>query len=449
MFVRTMKLYTKLTLYNAISKILIVGIFVLLVPTIIQQISNNQNDAQLISMKNKTLSIANHVGLKKFINEERDSVFASYNILKEEFIFLEALQGNPKQEEVIENTKRTIESESVDFRVLSYTFKSGNEMYLLEVGKSMARIEVYEESLKRLAFYVLLIVLLVTVIIDVMFTRFLLNPFQLLERKLKKIDHPETFDFSLTRTNTADFQYLDQSINEMMHKINNAFAHERQFIANVSHELLTPISIIKNRLENILADEKLPEEAAMRIIETKSTLNRLSKIVNALLLISRIENQQFLKDEEVNLSELLKEVVAEIEDRAVEKNIAIKTDLHIAPPIKEANKYLLFTMLFNLVNNAIKYNVENGSIMISVFSENNFTQVEIKDTGIGMTQENIDSLFTPFKKIRKEKLDSHRLGLPIVKTIADFHGIEIKVHSKLGEGSAFSLFFPKKDIPLN
>jgi signal transduction histidine kinase len=439
-----MRLYTKLTLYNALSKILIVVAFVMLVPSVIERLANNHTDTQLVNMKSKTLAIVNRLGVKEFIEEEHDSVFASYNILKEEFISIEPLQGTQHPGEVIENTQRSIESEIVDFRVLSYTFKSGDQFYLLEVGKSLNRIEVLQDFFKKLAFNVLLIALLITVMIDVMFTRFLLRPFQLIENKLKKTNHPESFDFAMTKTNTTDFRYLDESINEMMHKINDAFAHERLFIANVSHELLTPISIIKNRLENILADEKLPEEAAMRIIETKNTLNRLIKIVNALLLISRIDNQQFLKEDEVNLNELVKEVIAEIEDRAVEKNISLKTDLNYAESITNVNKYLLFTMLFNLVNNAIKYNATNGSVTIATYSEHNIIKIDVKDTGKGIPPENIDSLFGPFKKIKKDKLDSHGLGLPIVKTIADFHGIHIQVSSKIGEGSIFVLSFPEK-----
>lgn len=438
-----MKLYTKLTLYNALSKILIVAVFILLVPSIIQQLANSQTDAQLRTMKNKTLAIVNRVGVKEFIEEENDSTFASYNILKEEFIYIEALQGKRELGEVIENTYRTIEGEVVDFRVLSYTFVSGGQLYLLEVGKSLARIEVYEENLKKLAFYVLLIVLLITVVTDIMFTRYLLIPFQLLEKKLKKTSSPGTFDFSLVKTTTEDFRYLDETINEMMQKINAAFVHERLFIANVSHELLTPISIIKNRLENILNDEKLPEEAAMRVIETNNTLNRLSKIVNALLLISRIDNRQFLKEDTVQLNDLVKEVIAEIEDRAVEKNISLKTNLEQIETISHVNKYLLFTMLFNLVNNAIKYNIVNGSVTISTYNDDEKITIEIKDTGKGIAPESINTLFEPFKKIKKDKLDSHGLGLPIVKTIADFHGVELRVSSKPGEGTVFVLSFQK------
>ncbi len=436
-----MRLYTKFTLYSAISKILIVGIFVVFVPSVIERLADSHTDAQLVHMKNKTLAIVNRVGVKEFIEQEKDSVLNSYNILKEEFISIEQIAEPEKLGEVIQNTQRTIEDENVDYRVLSLTFKSGTQYYLLEVGKSLNRVELVQDYLRNLAWYLLLILLLVTVIIDIMFTRFLLSPFKLIEDKLKKTNHPEKFDFSSISSNTSDFKYLDDSINEMMHKINDAFMHERLFISNVSHELLTPISIIKNRLENILV-EKLPEDVAMRVIETQNTLTRLSKIVNALLLISRIENQQFLKGEEVSVKDLVKEVVDEIEDRGSETNISIRVEINEDYLLRNANRYLLFTMVFNLVNNAIKYNIRNGSIEITgKFIDRNF-QLIVKDSGKGIPSENIKSLFEPFKKIRKDKTDSHGLGLPIVKTVADFHGIQIQVYSQVNEGSSFVLVFP-------
>lgn len=437
-----MKLYTKLTLYNALSKILIVVIFIVFVPSIVEKLADSHTDAQLKHMKVKTLAIVNRVGVKEFIQEEKDSIFSSYTILKEEFISIEAVTGPAQPGEVIQNTQRSLEDEIVDYRVLSYTFKSGKQFYLLEVGKSLNRVELVQEYLRYLAWYLVVIVLLVTVVIDILFTRFLLYPFKLLERKLKKTYHPEKFDFNKINSNTTDFRYLDESINEMMHKINNAFVNERLFIANVSHELLTPISIIKNRLENILA-EKLPDEAAMRIIETQNTLTRLSKIVNALLLISRIENKQFLKDEEVNLSALVNEVKDELEDRALEKNIRINIDMPVEHFLKNANRYLLFAMLINLVNNAIKYNIVNGSIYISGIENNGNYSLTIRDSGKGIPSELIPSLFEPFKKIKQDKSDSHGLGLPIVKTITDFHDIDLRVFSELNVGSSFVLTFPK------
>jgi signal transduction histidine kinase len=438
-----MKLYTKFTLYSALSKILIVGVFIIFVPSVIEKLADSHTDAQLIHMKNKTLAIVNRVGVKAFIEQERDSVFSSYNILKEEFISIEQIQEPIQLGQVIQDSQRSIEDEIVDYRVLSFTFKSGNQIYLLEVGKSLSRVELVQDYLRNLAWYLLLIVLLVTIITDIMFTRHLLNPFKLLENKLKKANHPEKFDFQAIASNTADFRYLDESINEMMHKINNAFNHERRFIANVSHELLTPISIIKNRLENILV-EKLPEDIALHVIETQNTLTRLSKIVNALLLISRIENQQFLKGEDVIISELVKEVVGEIEDRAVENNISIKIELQEDYSLIGANRYLLFTMLFNLVNNAIKYNVINGKVDIIGLYNNDHYQMTIKDSGRGIPVENIPSLFEPFKKIKRDKSGSHGLGLPIVKTIADYHNIQLQVFSEMDVGSSFIMIFPRE-----
>jgi signal transduction histidine kinase len=103
---------------------------------------------------------------------------------------------------------------------------------------------------------------------------------------------------------------------------------------------------------------------------------------------------------------------------------------------------LIFTLFFNLINNAIKYNVPNGKIEIASASKNGKFSVEIKDTGIGMDTEKIKTLFDRFRNRKNLDEESHGLGLPIVKAIADFHKIDIHVSSQPNIGSTFSLIFP-------
>ncbi len=107
------------------------------------------------------------------------------------------------------------------------------------------------------------------------------------------------------------------------------------------------------------------------------------------------------------------------------------------------NKFLLFNLFFNLVNNAIKYNRENGEIIIAADNENNTLMSKYIDTGIGISPEEIPFIFNRFKKFRQSlQQDSFGLGLPIVKSIADFHNIIIEVHSEKNVGSNFRLIFP-------
>jgi signal transduction histidine kinase len=273
-----------------------------------------------------------------------------------------------------------------------------------------------------------------------------LRPLQKIEAKLKGIRTPEKFDYTLVRTNTTDFRYLDRTIRNMMRKIRNTFYIEKEFIANVSHELLTPISILQTRLENMLEAGNLSEETETKIIESQKTLGRLKQIVRSLLLISQIENNQPPKDDKVNIPELLREVKSEIEVRLVEKSIPLDLEFHDDFVFAPCNRSLLYTLFFNLINNAIKYNKQNGWIIVTAERAKDEYLVHIRDTGKGIAPENLKLIFNRFKKFNTSETESYGLGLAMVKTIADFHDMDINVESKQDEGSTFTVVFKLREM---
>jgi two-component system, OmpR family, sensor histidine kinase ArlS len=124
--------------------------------------------------------------------------------------------------------------------------------------------------------------------------------------------------------------------------------------------------------------------------------------------------------------------------RFPEKNISLEANLTDDYTLSPCNRSLLFTMFFNLINNAIKYNKQDGKIIVSTGDIRQF-EVRIQDTGKGIATENLQSIFYRFKKFNSAGEESYGLGLPMVKTIADFHGMEIKVDSILGQGSVFTV----------
>jgi len=229
----------------------------------------------------------------------------------------------------------------------------------------------------------------------------------------------------------------------MIKTIESTFQKEREFISNASHELMTPISILQSKIENMFDRDDIIDDVKVRLLEMQRILNRLKSITKTLLLISQIENEQFIKDDSVNAAELLQEVYEEISIRLQEKNIAL--DIAIPPGIQLTgiNKFLMFNLFFNLINNAIKYNKESGTIAIKGYLHEGTFVIEIIDTGIGIAEEQVPLIFNRFKKFKQSlQQESFGLGLPIVKSIADFHSIEIDVTSQLGIGSTFKLTFP-------
>jgi len=207
--------------------------------------------------------------------------------------------------------------------------------------------------------------------------------------------------------------------------------------------LMTPISILQSKIENMFSQEDIADDLKTRLLEMQRILNRLKSITKTLLLISQIENEQFLKEDSVSLNVLLQEVYDEISIRIEEKNINYSTHIMDDPLLINVNKYLLFNLFFNLINNAIKYNREGGRIIISSTSQSNGLVVSIVDTGIGISPENLPHIFNRFKKLHQSlQQDSFGLGLPIVKSIAAFHRLRVEVVSEKGNGTTFKLVFP-------
>ncbi|MGF7079587.1 sensor histidine kinase [Mucilaginibacter sp. UYCu711] len=442
-----MKLKTKLTLFNAISKLVIVVLFVLAVPFIIKKISHNYVDNTLIKQKNKFLQIVKTQGIKNYIPD--GETYGSYYLpLKEEYLTIETDTVPTHFVNTIKNEKRSVERDTIDFRILSHTFKIGDQKYLLEIGKSVETLNETSAPLQNIAFGVLIGMFLLTILADQFYTNRVLKPLALIiKTKLIGQKFPNFGLYKEVKTSTSDFQHLDISIHQMIEAIEAAFQKEREFISNASHELMTPISILQSKIENMFEQEDINDEVKVRLVEMQKILNRLKSITKTLLLISQIENEQFLKEDKISLTELLQEVNDEISVRLVEKNLTFDILIPQDSILINVNKFLIFNLFFNLVNNAIKYNREDGEIVITTESENGNLIVNITDSGIGISTEDMPFIFNRFKKVRQSmQQDSFGLGLPIVKSIAAFHHIKIEVDSVKDLGSNFKLIFPAELI---
>lgn len=436
-----MKLLNKLTLSITLSKLGIVLLFVIILPSIVGSIASDYTNYNLKQQKEAVMKSVADNGVNYYLDGE-DS-YGSYTMLKEEYISLEPYPD--VRIDTIETSRRLVERDTLVYRVLSYTFNENGKTYLLEVGKRVTSIHAYNRPLQRIALYVLIGLIILSAIIDLLYTRYLLLPLQLIiQSKLIRQTFPFKKGAMPVKTSTTDFQYLDSSLISLMDQVREAFEKEREFTANASHELMTPISILKSKIENMMIQEEVSEDNLQKLAELMTTVSRLSRIVNSLLLISRIENDQYGLDEEVDIRALLLEVVSEIEDRILDHEIEINITLNESLLFKPCNKDLLFQLIYNLLNNAIKYNVPKGSIRITDrYTLEHRYELVITDTGIGISPADIPLIFNRFKKVHVQRSSGgYGLGLAISKTIADYHHIEIGVESEPDKGTVFRLLFP-------
>jgi signal transduction histidine kinase len=225
-----------------------------------------------------------------------------------------------------------------------------------------------------------------------------------------------------------------------MHKIEAAFNDEREYISNVSHELLTPVSIIQSKLDNILNNSELNAADMQKIYESKTTLRRLTNLIRTLLMMSRIENEEYILTEKIDVHSVIKKVSEELEDKFMAKNIELKLQLKLKDFHYEGNENLLFTLFYNFINNAIRY-TEQGFVKITTYQKDEKNLVEISDSGIGIKPEKLPHIFSRFKNSNETK-DSYGLGLALSKKICDYHNIKVSVNSVVNKGTTFKLEFP-------
>lgn len=417
-------------------------LFVLTLPYLIGEIASNYTDYYLQQQQKKVLEVVKKNGVDSYLQGEES--YGSYTMLKEEYISLEPVEQGFKLD-TIYTDQRVIEQDTLNYRVLIHAFDTEMGTYLMEVGKTIETIDQYKRPLQRIATYVLLGLILITLIIDLFYTRFLLRPLiRIIQTKIINRKFPFNENTVPIKTTTSDFRFLDDSLIKLMEQIHLAFEKEREFTANASHELMTPIGILQNKIENLMGEPEIGDLVQERLIGMQKTLNRLKRIVHSLLLISRIENDQFTKKESVKVFELFEDILDEIGHRLSEKNISLETYLSKDIVLKNINRDLLFQMIYNLINNAIRYNKDSGFIHIKDrFNADGTYAIDLIDSGIGIPKEEISTIFNRFKKANKsEDSGGYGLGLSIVKSIADYHQISISVESDLEKGTQFGISFP-------
>ena len=445
-----MRLEAKLALFNALSKLLLVLLGAVAIPPIVQRVAVAHTDQRLRDQQHRVLALIARDGLRAFERGERAETYADYNVLKQEYITLTALPaGATLPAERIFEEPRQVDQQVEDYRILSFARPAGalgGPAFRLEIGSSLETVELLTTTLRELALWVLVAASLLTVFSDAAFAHYLLAPLrELTIRKLRGIRQPSDFQFEPIDTDTTDFRRLDDRLNALMRQVQSAFAKEREFMSNVSHELLTPASILQSRFENMLQDPSLPEAHAHQIVESQRTLYRLRNTVRTLLLIANIENEQYLRNESVRLSEAVAEVAEELDDRRQQRDIRLEVDLTGDDVRPLANASLLHTLLRNLLSNAIKYNNPGGHIRVlgRPAAKGGYT-LRVEDSGPGIAPDHLPFLFDRFRRFQGNAPgapEGYGLGLPIAQTIAGFHGATLRAESEVGQGTAFVLDF--------
>lgn len=302
---------------------------------------------------------------------------------------------------------------------LNVTRKIGEQLYKITLYDIIIEqddiVDGVKESMIKIYFLLILVFLLGTILLST----WIFRPFNLTLQRIKQFSIKGNDALEWSKSGTTEFNQLNRFLDEMTSKIRRDYKSLKEFTENASHEMQTPLAIIKGKMELLMNDDNLTEDQRTIVSETILSIEKQSKMVQSLALLTKIENKEFSDDEIVDLSKQLKEMLDQFSEMISLHNLNLKSQIDDQVTVK-IDPHLLRVLFQNLIGNAIKYNIENGDIEVVL----KVTELTIKNTG-----QPIDSdpsqLFQRFRKIDQTS-ESLGLGLSIVKQICDTYGIPIE-----------------------
>jgi signal transduction histidine kinase len=236
------------------------------------------------------------------------------------------------------------------------------------------------------------------------------------------------------------------TFNQLIERLQAGLETQRRFVADSSHELRTPLTVIRSNI-HLLRQSRDPSEHAELLEATEAEISRLNRMVNNLLYMAQMEAGLDLKPvlRPVELDSLLLEVFARARAIAAMKNQKVVLS-HEDIGVTLGDRDQLQHLLLNLADNAIKYTPEGGTISLGLWSEDNWSRLEVTDSGPGIPEAELPHIFERFyrtQEARKSARHGSGLGLAIARSITEWHGGRIEVFSRVGEGTTFRLWLRK------
>ena len=270
-----------------------------------------------------------------------------------------------------------------------------------------------------------------------------LMPLHSFASQVEKVQMNNLADMRINEEVLPEFRQLSRSFNQMLERLNNAFAAQRQFVGNAAHELRTPLALMQARLELFSAEhpDVLPETAEFLTLLREQT-ERLTQMTKTLLEMSNL--QQVSRNEHIQLAPMIEEIFTDLASLAEKKEISLVYD---GDGVMTGSDALIYRLLFNLTENAVKYNHPGGRVRVSVTQEPEKLLIRVSDTGCGIPGEYQQSIFQPFFRVdksRSREFGGAGLGLSLVWEIANLHGGRVWVAESSEGGTTIAVELPAR-----
>lgn len=325
-----------------------------------------------------------------------------------------------------------LEKEEIAYKTLEVNSFINGKNYKIKVLKSTIEVDELLEVVVAAFITLLLLLFFIIFFINLRISKKIWQPFYTSLHFIKNFNVTTAENNKLELSDIEEFNELNSSINQMTAKMISDYQNQKKFAENASHEFQTPIAIIKGKVDLLLQTKNLNEESLKLLIAIDDTTNRLSRINKSLLLLSKIENRQYVTTENVLLFPLIEKLITINEDLILDKNLKIKVE-EKEEFYLNMNTELCYILFNNLLQNAIRHTIENGIIAISITKK----RFSISNTA-GLNPLNNEIIFERFEK-QSSHSNSIGLGLAIVKEIAEIYIINIS-YSYEDQKHVFSLY---------
>lgn len=269
-----------------------------------------------------------------------------------------------------------------------------------------------------------------------------LQPLADFSKKIEQVQAQNLSDSRIEENKVKELNQLSVSYNKMLDRLSEAFEVQRQFTANAAHELRTPLALMQVQLDSYHSTKHPDNDASTnQTIQMVTEQNeRLTKMVKTLLDMSEL--QTIARDETIALDDLIEEVLVDLEPLAQEKSITLINECNAVTLC--GSDILIYRLVYNLVENAIKYNRINGSVTVKAFAKDKHIYLTVADTGNGIPEDLKERVFEPFfrlDKSRSRELGGVGLGLALVHEIVRVHDGSIQVKDNPSGGTIFEVIF--------
>ena len=268
-----------------------------------------------------------------------------------------------------------------------------------------------------------------------------LKPLRSFASQVEMVQMTNLADMKIDEDVLPEFKQLSRSFNQMLERLNTAFAAQRQFTGNAAHELRTPLALMQARLELFSAEhpDVRPETAEFLTLLREQT-ERLTQMTRTLLEMSNL--RQVARNEQIQLAPMIEEIFTDLAPLAEKNGITLEAE---GDGIMTGSDALIYRLIFNLTENAVKYNRPGGSVRVSVTQELEKLLLRVSDTGCGIPEVYQRSIFQPFFRVDKSRSREYGgagLGLSLVWEIADLHGGSVWVEKSSEKGTTIAVGLP-------